>query len=167
MGIEEHVAVRCAPGTVQPMWTPDTQASIPEPRIYLRAGAQVNQDQPLLNAISRTLKRLGVPHQVERGEPFTADRNPRMDIVVRGGLRNAPNPEYRGKSILVNLTHADPQAQVHLRAGSADHDRPAASSSEVRKRQHYARPGHASFDKRRHKVTTLRGGKFWASRGRR
>ena len=33
--------------------------------------------------MSCTLKRLGIRHQVESGEPFTADRNLRMDIVVR------------------------------------------------------------------------------------
>ena len=137
-------------------------------RICTTAGAQVNQHQPLFHATSRILKRLGVPHQVESGEPFTADRNLRMDIVVRkGGLRNAPNPEYRDKSILVDVTHADPQAQAHLRAGSADHDGSAVSTSEVRKHQLCARPGHVSFDLRTHKLNRFRGGKLWAPRGRR
>ena len=39
-------------------------------RIYPRAAAQVNQHQPLLpllHAISRSLKRLGIPHQVDSG----------------------------------------------------------------------------------------------------
>ena len=95
----------------------------------------------LLHVISRTLKRLGIPHQVKSSEPFTAGKNLRMDIVVsRGGLRDAPNREYREKSILLDVTHADPQAQVHLRRGSADHDGSAASTSEACKRQHYARP---------------------------
>ncbi|CAN0554571.1 unnamed protein product, partial [Laminaria digitata] len=44
------------------------------------------------------------------------------------------------KSILLDVAHAYPQAQVHLRGGSTDHDGSAASTSEVRKRQHYARP---------------------------
>ena len=79
-----------------------------------------------------------------------------MDIVVRrGGLRNAPNPENRDKSIRVDVTHADPQAQVHVQEGSADHDGPAPSTSEARKRQHYARLGHVSFDERSHKRTTV------------
>ena len=47
------------------------------------------------------------------------------------------------------------QAQVHLRGGSADHDGSAASTSEARQRQHYARPGHVSFDERNHKLATL------------
>ena len=129
----------------------------------------MNQYQPLLHSISRTLKRLRVSHQADSGEPFTADRNLRMDIVAsRGDIGDAPNPEYRNKSILlVDVTHADPQAQEYLWAGSADHDGPAASTSEVRMRQHHARPGNVSFDERSHKTNHFRGGKLWASRGRR
>ena len=117
IGIEKHVVMRypcCDAVDV------DTQHA----RIFPRAGAQVNQHQPLLQAISCTLKRLGIIHQVESGEPFTADGNLRMDIVIRrGGLRDAPNREYRSKFILLDVTHADPQAaQVHLRGGSTDHD---------------------------------------------
>ena len=116
MAIEEHVAVRCPSGD-----TVDVDTG--HARIFIRAGAQLNQHQPLLHAISRTLERLGVLHQLERGEPFTADRNLWMNIVVRsGGLRNAPKREYREKSILLDVTHADPQAQVRLRGRSADHD---------------------------------------------
>ena len=55
----------------------------------------------------------------------------------------------------MDVTHADSQAQVHLRAGSADHDGSADSTSEARKRQHYARPGHVSFYEWSHKVTTF------------
>ena len=44
---------------------------------------------------------------------------------------------------------------MHLRGGSADHDGSAASTSEARKRQHCARPGHVSFDERSHKLATL------------
>ena len=87
MAIEEHVAVRCPSGD-----TVDVDTG--HARIFIRAGAQLNQHQPLLHAISRTLKRLGVSHQVGSGEPFTAGKSPRMDIVVgRGGLRDAPNRE--------------------------------------------------------------------------
>ena len=72
-----------------------------------------------------------------------------MDIVIRRrSLRDALNREYRDKSILLDVTHAHSQAQIHLRGGSADHDGSAASTSEARKRQHYARPGHVSFDER-------------------
>ena len=79
-----------------------------------------------------------------------------MGIVIRrGSLRDAPNMEYRDKSILLDVTHADPQAQVHLRGGSADHDGSAASTFEASKRQYYARPGHVFFDERSHKLATL------------
>ena len=79
-----------------------------------------------------------------------------MDIVKRiGGLPDASNREYRDKSILLDVTHPDPQAQVHLRGGSADQDGSAASTSEARKGQHYARPGHASFDEHSHNLATL------------
>ena len=79
-----------------------------------------------------------------------------MDIVVRpGSLTNASSQEYRHKGILLDVTHADPQAQVHLRNGSATGDGTATQTSEARKRQHYARPGHVSFDERSFKLTTL------------
>ena len=145
MGIEEHVSVRCP-------YCDATDVDTRHARICPRAGAQVNQHQLLLHVISRTLMRLGVPHQVESGEPVTADRYLWMDNVVRRGLRNALNPEYKNKSILVDVTHTDPQAQVHLRAGSAGHDGSAASISEARKREHYARPENVFFDERSHKV---------------
>ena len=146
MGIEEHVAVRCCDAT-----DVDTRHA----GICPRDCAQVNQHQPLLHSISRTLKRLRVLHQVQSGEPFTADRNLRMDIVVGGGgLRNAPNPEYRDKSIMVDVTHADPQTQVHVRAGSAGHDGSAASTSR-RASTDTMRSGHVSFDERSRKLATF------------
>ena len=42
-----------------------------------------------------------------------------------------------------------------MQAGSADRDGSAASTSEARKRNHYARPGQVSFDERRYKLATL------------
>ena len=108
LGIEEHVAVRCPCCDAVDM-------DIRYARICPRSAAQVNQHQPLLHAVSRTLKRLGNPHQVESGEPFTAERNLRMDIVIRiGNPRDAPNREYRARSILLDVTHSDPQTQVHI-----------------------------------------------------
>ena len=109
---EEHIAKRCpCCGAVNV----DTRHA----RICPRAGAQVNQHQPLLHAISHTLKRLGISHQGESGEPFTTDRNLRMGIVIRrGGLRDAPNREYREKSILLDVTHhVDPQTSAGTPAG--------------------------------------------------
>ena len=64
--------------------------------------------------MSRTWKWLGIPHEVENGEPFTADQNLRIGIAVRrGGLRNAPSMELRERSILLDVTNADPKAQIH------------------------------------------------------
>ena len=98
-GLDEHVAVRCPCCDAVNV---DTRYARTRPG----AGAQVNQHQPLLHPISRTLKRLGVPHQVGNGEPFTADRNLPMDIVVRrGGLRDSPLQEYREKSTLLDVIH--------------------------------------------------------------
>ena len=86
---------------------------------------------------------------MEGSEPFTADKHLWMDIVIRRrGLRDGPNREYRDTSILLDVTPAGPQAQVYLRGGRADHDGSAASTSKAHKRQHYARPGHVSFDER-------------------
>ena len=89
---------------------------------------------------------------MESGEPFTAERNLQMDIVIRRHLRDTPNREYKDKSIPLDVTHADPQVQVHLQGGRSGHDSLAASTPEVRKRQHYARRGHVCFDERSHKL---------------
>ena len=79
-----------------------------------------------------------------------------MHIVIeRGGSRDATASEYRNKGILLDVTYADPQAAGHMRAGSANQDGLAASKSEARKRTHYARPGHVSFDERSYKVATV------------
>ena len=124
--------------------------------VHERDGAQVNMHKPLKYALSRALNALRVKHDVESRVPFTGDQNLSMNIVVRtGALSNASSPEYRNKGILLDVTHADPQAQVHLRNGSATSDGTAAHTSEARKCQHYARPGHVSFDERSFKLTTL------------
>ena len=74
-------------------------------QICPRAAVQMNQDQLSLHAIVRTWKQLEILHQVESGELFTADRNLRMDIVIRrGGFWDAPNREYRDRSPSSSLT---------------------------------------------------------------
>ena len=109
-----------------------------------------------MHALPRTFKRLSIRHQVESGAPFNADRSLRINIVnERGGLRDATSSEYRNKAILVDVTHADPQARVHMRDGIADRDGSAASTFEARKRNHYARVGQVSFDERSHKLVSL------------
>eukprot|EP00904_Undaria_pinnatifida_P006116 jgi/Undpi1/2634/HiC_scaffold_13.g06013.m1 len=99
---------------------------------------------------------MSIRHQVESGAPFHAGRDLRMDIVIEaGGLRDATASEYRDKPVLLDVMHADPQARVHMRAGSADRNGSAASTSEARKRNHYARPGQVSVDERSYKLATL------------
>ena len=107
--------------------------------------------KPTPAAGPRDLLRMFVRHQVETGAPFNAGRDLRKDIgIERGGLRDASASEFRHKSILVDATYA------RLCAGSADQDGSAAYTSEPGKRNHYARPGHVSFDKRNHNfVTTM------------
>ena len=79
-----------------------------------------------------------------------------MDIVIEAdGPRDATTPEYRDKSILLDVTYADPQVGVHMRAESADRNGSAAFTSEARNRNHYARPGQVSFDERSYKLATL------------
>ena len=63
--------------------------------------------------------------------------------------------EVSRQSMLLDVTYADPQAAVHVRAGSADRNGSAASTSEARKRNHYARPGQVSFGERSYKLATL------------
>ena len=67
--------------------------------------------------ISRTLKRMGIQHQVKRGKLFTAPtgRNLRMGIVVRRGcLRDArTHRKYTDKPILLDVTHVDPPKCRH------------------------------------------------------
>ena len=87
------------------------------------------------------------------------DRHLRMDIVSRGGRQDAQNLEYRDKSILLHVTHADSLVQTHQRGGSADHDGPTASTSEACKREHYARPRHVLL-RTEPQIIHFRGGKF-------
>ena len=79
-----------------------------------------------------------------------------MDTVIeRGGLRDPTSSESRYKAVLLDVTHADPRARVHIRAGVADRDGSAAPTSGVRKRNHHARVGQASSDERRHTFVAL------------
>ena len=83
LGIEEQLAARCP-------CCEATDDNTCHARTCHRAGAQVNQHQPVVHALSHTFKRLSIRHQVESGAPFNADRNLRMDVVIeRGGLRDA------------------------------------------------------------------------------
>ena len=102
LGIEEHLAeTRPVCGAAV--------ANTRHARLCHRAGAQVNQHQPLVHATSRFLKRMSVRYQVESGAPFNTDSDLRMDIVIeRGGLRDASASDFRHESILIDFTHVDP-----------------------------------------------------------
>eukprot|EP00904_Undaria_pinnatifida_P003430 jgi/Undpi1/13088/HiC_scaffold_8.g02750.m1 len=149
LGIEDFLAARCP-------CCGEAEVNTRHARLCHRTGALLNQHQPLVHALSRTLKSTFFRHQVESGAPFHADRNLRMDIVIEAdGPRDATTPEYRDKSILLDVTYADPQVGVHMRAESADRNGSAAFTSEARNRNHYARPGQVSFDERSYKLATL------------
>ena len=90
---------------------------------------------------------IGVSRQIDR-----VDHHQPLEAGV---LRDATASEYREQSILLDVTYADPQAGVHMRAGSADRNGSAASTSEVRKHNHYARLGQVSFGERSYKLATL------------
>ena len=160
-GSREHVAVRC------PCCDP-ADVGTRHARICPRPGAQLNQHQLLVHVMPHTLKPLGIRLQVESGEPFTADRNLRMDIAVRrGGLRDSPTRGYREKPILLDVTHADPQTQTHLRGGSADHDGSALPPRRASGNTTLSSGTcNVSFDERSRKLATFCSGELWASRGR-
>ena len=63
MGIKEILAARCP-------CCGETEVNTRHARLFHRSGAQVNQHQPLVHALSRTLKSMSIRHQVESGAPF-------------------------------------------------------------------------------------------------
>ena len=85
-----------------------TDANTRHARLCHRLGAQVNQHHPLVHALSCTFNRMSIRHQVESPDPFNADRDLRMDMVIEGGgHRDATASEYRSKAILLDVTYAD------------------------------------------------------------
>ena len=109
LGMEQFLAARCP-------CCGEAEVNTRHARWCHRADAQVNQHQPLVHALSRILKSMSIRHQVESGTLFHSDRDLRMDILIEAALRDATGPEYRDKSILLDVTYADPQAGVHMRA---------------------------------------------------
>ena len=68
VGMEEFLATRCP-------CCGATDASTRHARLCHRSGAQVDQHEPLVHALSRILERMSILHQVESGAPFNADRD--------------------------------------------------------------------------------------------
>lgn len=53
------------------------------------------------------------------GAPFDVDRDHGVDNAIeRGDPRDATSSECRTKAIIFDVTHADPQAKFHMRAGA-------------------------------------------------
>ena len=78
LGTEEFLAERCS-------CCGAAEVNTRHARLCYRSGPQVNQHQPLVHALSCTLKSLSIRHQVESGTPFHANRGLRMDIVIEAG----------------------------------------------------------------------------------
>lgn len=97
----------------------------------------------LVHAMTKLLKRLATEYTVEDGASFIAERDLRMDLVVPTG------------ELLIDETHAEPQAATYLQRRSATNDGIAAATSKACRSAHYARPGCVSFDERIFKLTTL------------
>ena len=100
LGMEEFLATRCPHCGA-------TDANTRRARLCHRSGAQVNQHQPLVHALSRTFKQMSIRHQMESEVPFNADRDLRIGMVIEN-LRDATASEYRNKAILLDVTYADP-----------------------------------------------------------
>lgn len=65
-----------------------------------------------------------------------------MGTVIRlGRLQGRYGAKYHSKAILFDAMYPDPQARVHVPAGSAERDGSATFKPEVRKNNPYARPG--------------------------
>eukprot|EP00904_Undaria_pinnatifida_P006577 jgi/Undpi1/3049/HiC_scaffold_15.g06425.m1 len=111
LGVEEFLAARC------PCWGA-AEADRRHARLYRRSRAQMNQHQPLVHALSRTLKIMPIRHQAESGAPLHANRDLCMDIVIEtGGRRDATASEYRNTAILLDVTVVPLSTQRSFRDG--------------------------------------------------
>ena len=112
LGIEEFLAARCS-------CCGEAEVNTRHARLCHRSGAQVNQHQLLVHALSRTFKSMSIRHQVESGAPFRADRDLRMDIVIEAdGLRDATASEYRDSSTSRMRTHTSRGPHAGRKRGS-------------------------------------------------
>lgn len=149
MGIEPYITPECRCCGAKDADTRHAQG---------RVRRLVTQHQPLVKVIAKLLKRQPVKHTVEDGAPLTVDQDFRMDLVVPAGKleeEEATKSAYHQKSLLMNVTYAEPQAATYLQRGSATNDGTVAATSEAPKRAHYASPSHVSFGERIFKLTTL------------
>ena len=126
-----------------------------------RAGKPASSATTVVHALSRTFKRLSIRHQVESGAPFNADINLRIDIVIeREASEREASETLRRQSTATkrysstSRTQTPRRESTFMRDGGADRDGSAASTSEARKHNPYARVGQVSFDERSHKLVT-------------
>ena len=115
LAIEEDVVLTCSCCSVVGI---HTQCAITCPR----AGAQMNQHQPLLHATARTVRWMGVPPSVESGELFTVGINKKLENgrkYISENEWDAPSRDAHKNSILSDSILTGPQARVNLRGGSA------------------------------------------------
>lgn len=94
-------------------------------RASARAGAQVDQHQPLVNAMISAFKKLSI-------KLFTANREYRTDITLAGQLPDAFLGAYKHQFWLLDATFKGPQAAVHPRNGSATIDGSTGDTSNAR-----------------------------------
>lgn len=90
------------------------------------------------------------------GNPSTADRDSRVDIVVPAEeFRDKPNRDYGKKSLLICVTPANPQSAGHFSRGIATISGSATATSGPRDRAHFTRQEHVYFNQCGFKLTTL------------
>ena len=98
---------------------------------------------------------MSVRQQVKNGAPFNADRDLRMDIVFARGLRDASASDFTNKHTHRRHLRGPPTTKLGFTCVSEALTKMDQLFPEARKRNHYARPGHVSFDERSHKLFTI------------
>ena len=134
----------------------EAEANTRHARLSHRSGAQVNQHQPLVQALSRTLEIMPIRHQVESGAPFHPGRDLRMDIVIEAsGLQDATASEYHA----TNRYSSASRMRSHKREPTCGQAARIETDQRLplprRASNHYAGPGQVSFDERSYKLVTV------------
>ena len=103
---------------------------------------------------SHPLKRMSVCDQVESGASFNADRDSCIDIIIeRGGSETRRHRTSNAKACSSTSPTRIPKRGFTCGSQGLTLDETPISAFEARKRNHYARPGHVSFDERSQKLT--------------
>ena len=97
LDIEEFLAARCPCCSA-------AESNTRHERLCHGSGAQVNQHEPLVHALSCTFKSMPFCHQVESGTIFRANMDFRLDVVIQaGGLQDDTTSECRNKAISLHV----------------------------------------------------------------